>query len=347
MLQSTSRGIQISGAFIIISMSSVMIYWNSYQTKSADITIVNLTRQTTEISIKTCLKNPPSLGHFVFHHFNGTLEDLNNKYQKYKPELGGKFKPLECQEREKLAIIIPYRDRQRHLMDFLSHMPPMLLRQRVEFTIFVIEQDPQEKFNRALMMNVGYLEALKQDNYSCFIFHDVDMYPINDNNIYKCSTSPRHLAVAVEKWKFRLPFRGYYGGVVAYPKAVIEKTNGFSNFYFGWGGEDDDLGARLAVVGLKFVRPAAVYGRYATPVHGKDKGNPVSKDRFRLLGNAKSRIWYDGLNSVVYNVSKIEKKKIYTHIHITVDRQKLEENVKLKNIELEMQHLKSSPINKQ
>ncbi|XP_050392469.2 beta-1,4-galactosyltransferase 1 isoform X2 [Patella vulgata] len=316
MRQSTYRRIQISGVFIILSMSSLMIYWNSYQ----------LTRQTTEISIKICPKNPPFLGPFVFHHFNGTLEDLNNKYQKYKPELGGKFKPLECKPREKVAIIIPYRERQRHLMDFLSHMPPMLLRQQVEFTIFVIEQDPLGQFNRALMTNVGYLEALKQDNYSCFIFHDVDMYPINDNNIYKCSTSPRHLAAAVEKWKFGLPYPDYYGGVVAYPKTVMEKTNGFSNLYFGWGGEDDDLGFRLAVVGLKCVRPAAVYGRYATPVHGKDKGCPLNPDRFTLVKNAKSRIWYDGLNSVVYTVSKIEKKKIYTHMHITVDRQKQEES---------------------
>ncbi|KAK6169670.1 hypothetical protein SNE40_020670 [Patella caerulea] len=123
-----------------------------------------------------------------------------------------------------------------------------------------------------------------------------------------------------------MQYDAYYGGVVAYPKTVIEKTIGFSNLYFGWGGEDDDLGSRLAVVGLKFVRPAAVYGRYATPVHNKDKGNP---DRFKLLGNAKSRMWYDGLNSVVYNVSKIEKKKIYTHIHIAVGRQKLEEVGKL------------------
>ncbi|KAK6169672.1 hypothetical protein SNE40_020672 [Patella caerulea] len=257
------------------------------------------------------------------------LEDLNNKYEKYKPELGGKFKPLECQPRQKLAIIIPYRDRRRHLIDFLSHMPPMLLRQQVEFTIFVIEQDTPEIFNRALMMNIGYLEALKQDDYSCFIFHDVDMYPINDYNIYQCSTSPTHMAVAVEKWKFGMPYDAYYGGIVAYPKTIMEKTNGFSNLYFGWGCEDDDLGPRLEVVGLKFARPPAVYARYATPVHSRDKGNPKSPDRFRLLKNAKNRIWYDGLNSVVYNVSKIEKKKIYTHIHIAVDRQKLEEVGKL------------------
>lgn len=43
----------------------------------------------------------------------------------------------------------------------------------------------------------------------------------------------------------RLPYEHYNGGVVALTKEQYFKINGFSNAYFGWGKEDDDLHKRL------------------------------------------------------------------------------------------------------
>ena len=40
---------------------------------------------------------------------------------------------------------------------------------------------------------------------------------------------------------FRLPYSGYVGGVISFPQFSYDGINGFSNMYFGWGGEDDDL----------------------------------------------------------------------------------------------------------
>ena len=39
----------------------------------------------------------------------------------------------------------------------------------------------------------------------------------------------------------RLPYATIFGGVVAFKPSEWRKINGFSNRYFGWGGEDDDL----------------------------------------------------------------------------------------------------------
>lgn len=51
------------------------------------------------------------------------------------------------------------------------------------------------KFNRAKLLNVGYLEALKEEKWDCFILHDVDLVPENDFNTYLCDTVPKHLVV--------------------------------------------------------------------------------------------------------------------------------------------------------
>ena len=53
---------------------------------------------------------------------------------------GGEWSPLDCGNTEKLAIIIPYRDRDEHLRIFLNHMHPILQRQQLSYRIFVVEQ---------------------------------------------------------------------------------------------------------------------------------------------------------------------------------------------------------------
>lgn len=42
----------------------------------------------------------------------------------------------------------------------------------------------------------------------------------------------------------RLRYKGYFGGVTALTKDQFFRVNGFSNTYWGWGGEDDDLRIR-------------------------------------------------------------------------------------------------------
>jgi beta-1,4-galactosyltransferase 3 len=53
---------------------------------------------------------------------------------------------------------------------------------------------------------------------------------------------------------YKLPYANYFGGVSAVrPQHMIE-ANGFSNSFFGWGGEDDDFAARLKRAGFRILR---------------------------------------------------------------------------------------------
>ena len=59
------------------------------------------------------------------------------------------------------------------------------------------------------------------------------------------------MAVAINKWKYKIPYLRYFGGVTALSKEQMERSNGFSNSFYGWGGEDDDLYRRV-VLGENF-----------------------------------------------------------------------------------------------
>ena len=52
---------------------------------------------------------------------------------------GGRYKPRDCLSRNRVAIIVPYRDRETHLKMFLQHLHPFLQRQQLDYGIYVIE----------------------------------------------------------------------------------------------------------------------------------------------------------------------------------------------------------------
>ena len=55
-------------------------------------------------------------------------------------DIGGSWEPASCVARHRVAIIVPFRDREEHLQAFLNLIHPMLQRQLLQYTIFVAEQ---------------------------------------------------------------------------------------------------------------------------------------------------------------------------------------------------------------
>ncbi|OQR66698.1 beta-1 [Tropilaelaps mercedesae] len=257
-----------------------------------------------------CSLIPPRLiGRMKILEDDISFEDLEALY--HDVELGGKYRPYECVARHKVAIIVPYRNREKHLRMLLHNLHPMLMRQQLDYEIFVVEQNGTFRFNRAKLMNIGYLEASKLNDFGCFIFHDVDLIPEDDRNIYSCPANPRHMSVAVSTMKYKLPYVNIFGGVSALSKAHMQKVNGFSNEFWGWGGEDDDMSSRIRYHNLKITRYPETIARYKMLSHKKDTPNP---ERYRYLRRGRLRYKTDGINNCKYNVIKIVFKKLYTWI---------------------------------
>lgn len=132
----------------------------------------------------------------------------------------------------KLGVIVPYRNRAEHLEEFLPALQTYLTRKGIEYFIYIVEQDDGKAFNRGALCNIGF-KAARQNRCDYVIFHDVDMIPMNVD--YSFSNKPIHLA------SDDLPFESYFGGVTLFPSKTFININGFSNNYWGWGYEDDDL----------------------------------------------------------------------------------------------------------
>lgn len=136
-----------------------------------------------------------------------------------------------------------------------------------------------------MLFNVGFLEAMRDLDWDCLIFHDVDHIPENDRNYYGCGQMPRHFAAKLDKYMYMwveqtpdltidtvdiltwneqysastslfnscvvvvvsssLPYSEFFGGVSGLTVEQFRKINGFPNAFWGWGGEDDDLWNRL------------------------------------------------------------------------------------------------------
>jgi len=239
------------------------------------------------------------------------VENANNS-------LGGRhFPAVNCQPRNKVAILIPYRNRDRELRVLLHHLHPILQRQQLSYGIFVIEQAGDNYFNRGMMFNIGYTVAmnLTKNYWQCFIFHDVDLLPEDDRNLYSCPNNPRHMSVAIDKFKYRLPYKDIFGGVSAMSGQNFVKVNGFSNRFWGWGGEDDDIRRRINKAGLQLTRYSPLVARYTMIKHKQARPNPK---RNKILRENAKFYGKDGLNNLRFKDLQIREHRSHTRIKVSV-----------------------------
>jgi hypothetical protein len=150
--------------------------------------------------------------------------------------------------KKKLGIIVPIRDKNEELFKFAAHMQ-WFLADKLDYTIYFIEQQSPDLFNYGSLCNVGY-ELLK-DECDYFIFHDVNLIPITDNCDYTGDfLNPIHMACNIAEIKNGKPYPQYIGGVFKITKEDFEKINGFSNDYWDGGFEYMDLLWRMDKYGV-------------------------------------------------------------------------------------------------
>ena len=205
---------------------------------------------------------------------------------------------------EKLAVIVPYRNRGEHLKAFMPYMEKSLTEEKVPFDIFIIEQYDDKPFNRAKLLNAGFNEAKE---YDYFAFHDVDMLPVDSD--YSYPDGPTHLSSEVEQFNWGLPYDGYFGGVTLFDKESFLKINGYSNEYWGWGAEDDDIIHRCMIKNIDTYRKQC---RYRSLSHERNIGsleyhqNLGKLYEFQNSESPDAIMEKDGISTLVYEKISVE-----------------------------------------
>lgn len=161
----------------------------------------------------------------------------------------------ESSDKPKLAILVPFRDRFDELLQFAPHMTGFLNRQRIPHHIFVLNQVDRYRFNRASLINAGFLYTHR--DYDYVAMHDVDLLPLNDNLHYDYPVDgPLHIAAPTLHPKYH--YKTFVGGILLVRREHFELMNGMSNRYWGWGLEDDEFYVRIKDAHLPVHRPANI-----------------------------------------------------------------------------------------
>ena len=98
----------------------------------------------------------------------------------------------------------------------------------------------------------------------------------------------------------------------------LKEINGYSNEYWGWGAEDDDLSNRVRTF-YKLKRVPRPYDKvedyHSVQVkHSRDKGSPKNPQRVKILKKWKSRWQTDGIN--VSHDTNIKRKMTFLELEI-------------------------------
>ncbi|XP_019326364.1 PREDICTED: beta-1,4-galactosyltransferase 3 isoform X2 [Aptenodytes forsteri] len=215
--------------------------------------------------------------------------------------------------------IFAYRNQEKYLHHLLYYIHPFLQRQQLSYSIYLIQQVGNGTFNRAKLLNVGVREALKDEDWDCLLLHDVDLVPENDYNLYVCDEYyPKHMASAMDKFQYTLPYKSFFGGVSALTPEHYMKMNGFPNTYWGSGGENDDIATRIQLAGMKIVRTSPHLGRYKVMDYNEETETQEPWRRPTSRHNTIKTWKDDGMNSLEFKLLSRTEHPLYTNITVDI-----------------------------
>lgn len=241
----------------------------------------------------------------------GTIIQKFKLYKKNRKHVNFKEITQSPIKKCKIAVIIPYRNREDHLAEFITHFNK-LDNSNIsgsQLDVYIIEQNNEDKFNRGLLLNIGYLLARDNTRYERYIFHDVDLFP--SQTIYELyfAEPKKQIHYIVPKEEHKYNFDAYFGGVVGLTDEIYQKINGYPNNFFGWGGEDDSLYNRISANNIEMYRPTT--GGYELAIHDAPTTSEINSEKQKNVLNDLKEWRFNGINQLTnllfINVEKDEK----------------------------------------
>lgn len=219
-----------------------------------------------------------------------------------------------------IRVVIPYRGMPCCLNRMLNTVDKMCLELSKEFSFVVLEQSEDgRRFNLGKLINIGYSltkEAKSSDTLDenwFYMFHPVDMVPTQGFSRYllHLESFSKNPKTGVLGFTTRTS-SGYYKAAIFKP-SHYEMFNGFTNNFWGYGAEDDELFARLKILDNQMTSDEIEFDSWFEESTGVNHGVPQSPDLllgldhhsrniFQVKSLTKDRILVDGLSSLDYRV---------------------------------------------
>jgi hypothetical protein len=137
-----------------------------------------------------------------------------------------------------MLIVVPYRNREKDLKKFLEKTPEYFNKQNLSYDILICELDQKCSWNAGMPCN-SLIDFIEDKEYEWLYVHHVDITPIEG------------------EWKFPNENEAYhnlgdYGSCLMKMKTFLD-VGGYSNSFWGWGAEDNDLYDKLRKKGYKVI----------------------------------------------------------------------------------------------
>lgn len=210
----------------------------------------------------------------------------------------------------KIAIIIPHRNRLEHLKHFIDHLNKLNNNYNT-VDVYIIDQNNADKFNRGLLLNIGYLVSKNNTKYDRYIFHDIDSYP--DQSLFNLYFDhlDKVIHFASPNLGYKYNFYTFFGGVVGVPFNIFEKMNGYPNNFFGWGGEDDAFYNRIAMLNIPVYRPSN--GSYILDDHSEPTKDELNNTKQLSILHDLKNYTYNGIKQLLLLFINIKKYENLDH----------------------------------
>ena len=233
---------------------------------------------------------------------------------------------------KRLGVVVPYRHREAHLAVFPGALSAFLTAESIQHTILIVEQgDDAQPFNCGQLKNVGASLLMSSCDYICF--HDIDMLPITAS--YGMTHHPTLLAHSISQFDIHKNHSTYFSGALLFTPEHFSAVNGFSNEYWHWGCEDDDLFMRCLLAGLTPI--ADTRGRFESLPHqpsiiqtpdGQYQQDPAkkialqklyekNKARYKAMRRGLIDFRQEGLNTLRFTVKN--KQQYISYEKVTVE----------------------------
>jgi hypothetical protein len=140
-------------------------------------------------------------------------------------------------------IVIPYRNREKHLDYFVKNTVPLIQTHLPTSKVVVVEQNEGKLFNRGALLNVGFKEYENKTKY--FFTHDVNLNPTKEiiKTVYTKDIN--------DMYRIKSAHYESLGGIIKAKHEIIFNINGFPNHIWGWGIEDRVLYYRCYIKDIK------------------------------------------------------------------------------------------------